>query len=213
VKQQLLFAALLVICAGSANAQLKDKYVVARESNFDGTETTAVMTEKDFRERDKELRKEGFMATRARIMAGKAWDVDEDKDGRFPASLIKTRRITKAGRAYRERDEAEEYAAKLDMQAEKKAEEVAKADKRRDARRINSQSQTTRTGGGNRQSASYQASQKRLKERRKERLETENFRAEERAAERAALQADAITVYEAQLEIIKNPPPKDGATR
>lgn len=213
MKKHLLRAALLMICAGSASAQLKDTYVVARESNFDGSEVIAVMTEKDFRERDKELRKEGFMATRARTMASKAWDADKDKDGRLPASLIKTRRITKAGRSYRERDDAEEYAAKLDMQADKKAEEVAKADKRRDARRINSQSQTTRTGGGNRQSASYQASQKRLKERRKERLETENFRAEERDAERDALQADAITVYEAQLEIIKNPPPKDGAAR
>ncbi|MDE0839178.1 MAG: hypothetical protein OSB41_09005 [Kiritimatiellae bacterium] len=213
MKRQLLLAALLVICAGSASAQLKDKYVVARESNFDGSVTTAVMTEKDFRAREKELRKEGFMATRARMMAGKAWDRDADKEGRFPASLIKTRRVTKAGRTYRERDEAENYAEKLNIQADKREAERKKAEERRDTRRLDSQNQTGKTSGRNVQSASYKASQKRLKERRKERLTTEKFRNDERDADRSTRQADAITIYEAQLEIIKNPPPKEGATR
>ena len=198
-----LLAHLLLACmlCLPATAQLKDTWVVVKQNDYSGNDLFSVMTEKEFRTLNADLRREGFMATRARLAAARVWDKDDAREGRFPASLISTRRAKKMGRSYRKEPDALDQLAKVERQQEQLLDEKEKNEKRRkDLAR-----QKPRQGG---QSTGNAQSDQRLEERRKDRDEKESRRAEDRDVARDQLQADAVALYEAQMELIKNPSSK-----
>lgn len=207
---------LLVSLVVPVSGQLKDTYVIVKQNDFEGIESYSVMTENELRLLDAELRKEGFMATRARIMATKAWEDDETKKDRFPAGMISPRRATKVGRTYRERDEAESSLSEFEIRLVEKEREAAELEKRREKNRDQIRQNAMRTAGGgntrNSSSGANAATRARQNERNKERDQENAMREAEREIERKALLSDAAALYAAQIEILKNPPAKEEAT-
>ena len=206
-----LFACMLCL---PAVAHARESWVIVKQNDFAGKDLYSVMTDKDFRTLDGELRKEGFMSTRARLMATRVWEKDDTREGRFPASMISARRAKKVGRSYRSQSDALDQLIKVNKQQRKK--QIAED---RDARfrikhRSDSRKSAARTRSGHstnkrKHSTASHHAEKRLVEREKERDQAQILREEERGRGRELLQADVVAVYEQQIESIKSPPPKE----
>ena len=207
VKRLILPSLAAFLFSLSAPGQLKAVWVVVKQNDFAGHDAYSVMTESDFRALDGELSKESFLAARARIMATRAWEKDDTKEGRFPAGMISLRRASKVGRPYDDRTEAESKQAKIEKLIEDKKRDSKRTEKRREENRSRATESAIRSrSSGNSRNSSNREAERRALDNLKEHEQEKRMDKEEREMKRDAILTEAVTIYAAQIDLLKNPP-------
>lgn len=198
--------AVFILFILTVSASALEKYVIVRQSDFAGEETYSVMTDAEFKELDRELRKEGFMATKAKMMAARAWEEDESNEGvRYPSSAVKRRKAKVVGRTYRSEMEADDKLMEIEERLmEKEAEDEKREEEREEDREEAYKERFTSSKG--RGSKAQSALDRQRMNRALTRREEEKLRLEAIAYEREELHDRAREVYEEQIELLKAPP-------